>query len=106
MDTGVKRANKRNNSFSCNRMTLNEFYTNQVATLGMEVLHAENNVDAHQLVANNLNAERESYSGVSLDEEAANLFVHQRSYQAAARLLTVIDEMIDQVINGMGRAGL
>ena len=76
-------------------MTLNEVYTNQVASLGTEILHFVNNLEAHQLVGGNLNAQCESYSGVSLDEEATNLLVLQRSYQAAARLLTVIDEIIE-----------
>ena len=76
-------------------MTLNEVCTNQVATLGMEILHLANNLEAHQLVCENLNAQYELYSGVSLDEEATTLLVLQRSYQAAARLLTVIDEIIE-----------
>jgi flagellar hook-associated protein 1 FlgK len=76
-------------------MTLNEVCTNQVATLGMEILHLANNLEAHQLVGGNLNTQYESYSGVSLDEEASNLIVLQRSYQAAARLLTAIDEIIE-----------
>ena len=76
-------------------MTSNEVYTNQVATLGTEILHLANNLEAHHLVGEILNAQCESYSGVSLYEEATNLLVLQSSYQAAARFLIVIDEIID-----------
>ncbi|KGP91404.1 flagellar hook protein FlgK [Pontibacillus chungwhensis BH030062] len=48
---------------------------------------------------------RESVSGVSLDEEMSNMIKYQHAYNAAARNLTTIDEMLDKVINGMGRVG-
>ncbi|QSS99616.1 flagellar hook-associated protein FlgK [Pontibacillus sp. ALD_SL1] len=48
---------------------------------------------------------RQSVSGVSLDEEMSNMIKYQHAYNAAARNLTTIDEMLDKVINGMGRVG-
>jgi flagellar hook-associated protein 1 FlgK len=42
-------------------------------------------------------------SGVSLDEEAAELMKFQRAYQASARVISVIDQMLDIVVNSMGR---
>ncbi|WP_277674602.1 flagellar basal body rod C-terminal domain-containing protein, partial [Piscibacillus halophilus] len=44
-------------------------------------------------------------SGVSLDEEMANMIKFQHAYNAAARSLTVVDEMLDRVINQMGIVG-
>ena len=44
-----------------------------------------------------LDAER----GVNLDEELANLMVYQRSYEANARVIRAVDEMLDTLINGM-----
>jgi flagellar hook-associated protein 1 FlgK len=46
--------------------------------------------------------QRESMSGVSLDEEAAELMKFQRAYQASARVISIIDSMLDTVVNGMG----
>jgi flagellar hook-associated protein 1 FlgK len=43
-------------------------------------------------------------SGVSLDEEAAELMKFQRAYQASARVISIIDSMLDTVVNGMGRS--
>lgn len=49
---------------------------------------------------------RASVSSVSLDEEMTNMIVFQQAYNASARMITVIDETLDKIINGMGRTGL
>lgn len=48
---------------------------------------------------------RQSISGVSLDEEMTNMIQYQHAYNAAARNITVVDEMLDKIINGMGVGG-
>ena len=45
-------------------------------------------------------------SSVSLDEEMTNMITFQQAYNANARMITVIDETLDKIINGMGRVGL
>jgi flagellar hook-associated protein 1 FlgK len=85
--------------------TLNKYYATQVADLGYALQRARAGRDDHQMVADSLEAQRESVSGVSLDEEAARLVESQRAYEAAARLMTALDDMLDRVINGMGRVG-
>jgi flagellar hook-associated protein 1 FlgK len=49
---------------------------------------------------------RQSVAGVSLDEEMTNLVRFQRAYQASARSMSTMDEMLDQLINRTGRVGL
>lgn len=49
---------------------------------------------------------RASVSSVSLDEEMTNMITFQQAYNANARMITVIDETLDKIINGMGRVGL
>ena len=49
---------------------------------------------------------RQNVSGVSLDEEMANMVRFQRGYQASARAMSTIDEMLDTLINRAGRVGL
>ena len=44
---------------------------------------------------------RQGTSGVNLDEEMVDLMGHQRAYQAAAHLVTVVDDMLDTLINKM-----
>ncbi|MCA5895145.1 flagellar hook-associated protein FlgK [Isoptericola sp. NEAU-Y5] len=48
----------------------------------------------------------QSHSAVSLDEETVNLMQYQHAYSGAARVLTAVDEMLDQLINRTGRVGL
>lgn len=49
---------------------------------------------------------RDSVSSVSIDEEMTNMITFQQAYNANARMITVIDETLDKIINGLGRAGL
>lgn len=86
--------------------TLNDFYTAQATKLGQKIKSVETEAHNYSLVSSALSDQRESASGVNLDEEAANLVKFQRGNQAAARLLTAYDELLDLVINGMGRVGL
>ena len=82
--------------------TLNNFYNAQITSLGQTIQSANANQNNNELVSQALSDQRESVSGVSLDEEASNLLMYQRGYQAAARLMTVYDDLLDTVINKMG----
>jgi len=86
--------------------TIGDYFTQRTAELGLAVQTAETRAADRELVANALYDQRESVVGVSLDEEAVNLVESQRIYEALARMMTTLDEMLDRVINGMGRVGL
>lgn len=90
---------------SGNTATFHQYYNSQVTALGLAIQKASTNARDRGQVVSALNTQRESVSGVSLDEEAANLVKAQRAYQAAARLMNVVDEMLDRVINGLGYTG-
>jgi len=47
----------------------------------------------------------DSQSAVNIDEEMANLLTYQRGYEAAARVLTAIDDALDTLINRTGLVG-
>lgn len=85
--------------------TLNEFYNSQVTDLGVVTKRAADNSYQHGLVAKALGDQRESAVGVNLDEEAAEMAKAQKAYQAAARVLTAYDDLLDLVINRMGLVG-
>lgn len=82
--------------------SFSDFYGANVAQLGVDVQQAERMTDGQNVLVTHLTNQRESYSGVSLDEEMTNLIMYQKSYSAAARMVTVMDEMLDKIINGMG----
>jgi len=85
--------------------TMNDFYIGSVANLGLALQRAGRSAFDRRLVAASLEQQRESVVGVSLDEEAANLVSAQKTFEAAARLMTAIDEMLNTVINNMGVVG-
>ena len=85
--------------------TMNDYYNAQVTSLGLILQTAKDNATHQGLVEKALSDQRESVSGVNLDEEAANLMKFQRGYQAATRVMNAYDEMLDKVINGMGLVG-
>jgi flagellar hook-associated protein 1 FlgK len=85
--------------------TLNEFYNSQISDLGITTRRALDNSYQHGLVAKALSDQRESAVGVSLDEEAAEMAKAQKAYQAAARVMTAYDDLLDLVINRMGLVG-
>ena len=86
--------------------TMNDYYTQQIAELGLIVHRAETSAADHKDIMKSLNDTREQVGGVSLDEEATKLMQSQKAYNAAARVLTAVDDMLDRVINAMGRVGI
>lgn len=58
-----------------------------------------------EYILNSVKSEREAIMGVSTDEETINMTKYQKAYQAAARLMTVIDENLETLINKTGIVG-
>jgi flagellar hook-associated protein 1 FlgK len=81
-------------------------YAGLIRTIGSDVAIAENAIATSNSVLDSLTARRQSVAGVSMDEEMANMIRFQRGYQAAARALTTMDEMLNTLINSTGRVGL
>jgi flagellar hook-associated protein 1 FlgK len=83
--------------------TLDDYYKNLIARLGVAAHEAQRMVENQNVLVEQLNKRKEAISGVSLDEEMVNLIQYQYAYQAAARVITVVDEMLDTLINRMAR---
>ncbi len=74
-------------------------------TLGQQVTYNTSRLSATTEVANNILDSRDAVSAVSDNEEAANMMMYNRAYQAVARLMTTLDEALNTVINNMGLVG-
>jgi flagellar hook-associated protein 1 len=83
----------------------NDFYASLVGEIGADTAHAITMAKNQDLVRDHLASRRESISGVSLDEEATEMIKYQHMYQAAARVITTMDQMLDTIINSMGVVG-
>ncbi|MCZ2810394.1 MULTISPECIES: flagellar hook-associated protein FlgK [unclassified Modestobacter] len=81
-------------------------YRQLIVDLGVEASVATSNLQTQTVVAAQVDASRESVSGVNLDEEMTNMLRFQHAYSAAARMITTIDETLDVLINRTGRVGL
>ncbi|ABL01048.1 flagellar hook-associated protein FlgK [Pelobacter propionicus] len=73
-------------------------YNTLVSQIGLDVDQAETVVEQDEAYLKQLNTLRDSKSGVSLDEELTNLVMYQRSYQASAKLITTVTEMMDTLL--------
>ena len=78
---------------------------NMQAVLGSDANTISTIYDTYATSADSINTSRDSVSGVDLNEEGINLLQYQKSFAAACRLMTTLDEMMDKVINGMGIVG-
>lgn len=82
-----------------NNQTFSQSYSTSVAKLGQTISNVNDQVDNHTVVSNMLSSQRDSISGVSIDEEMTDLMKYQKAFEASARLINVISEMLDTVVN-------
>jgi flagellar hook-associated protein 1 len=81
-------------------------YAALVRQVGADAADAQRGRDVAQAAVDSAEDRRQNAIGVSLDEEMANMLRFQRGYQASARAMSSIDEMLDTLINRAGRVGL
>jgi len=79
--------------------TPTDYYSSIVFSVGNDVSNGSAELTSSQLVLNQLQDQRGSISGVNLNEEAANMVQYQRAYDAAANVVTTINDMLFTVIN-------
>lgn len=79
--------------------TLSQAYGQTVATFGQVLSTVNNDLANQETVDSMLLRQRDSIGGVSLDEEMTDLTRFQKAFQASARLVTTVDEMLDTLVN-------
>ena len=82
--------------------TFDDFFAvsvGRIALLGEQSMIA---LETHNQIMKQLHEMRQSVSGVSIDEELSNMIMFQHGYAASARFITVVDSMLDIIINRMG----
>ncbi|MGX1983404.1 flagellar hook-associated protein 1 FlgK [Thermolongibacillus altinsuensis] len=85
--------------------TIKSNYEGWIGKLGVDGQQAERMKNNSEVLRQSVEERRQSVSSVSLDEEMTNMIKFQHAYNAAARQITAIDEMLDKIINGMGIVG-
>ncbi|MFC1649945.1 flagellar hook-associated protein FlgK [Candidatus Latescibacterota bacterium] len=81
------------------RYSINEFYNGFIANLGVIAREAKSSRVNGELLVSQMSNSRESIKGVSVDEELITMIQSQHIYQSASRLIQIIDQMIEEVLN-------
>ena len=79
--------------------TLSSFFSSSVTQFGQALSTVNANVQNQTTIKTLVTNQRDSVSGVNLDEETANLMKYQRAFQASSRVFQIIDSLLDQVVN-------
>ncbi len=87
-----------NNQKILNGSTIADNYSNLISEIGNDKKTADQISSAQQLVLQQLEQQKASQSGVSVDEEMTNMIQFQRSYDASAKLIKIADEMLKTLI--------
>lgn len=87
------------------RGTFEGMFTNIERTLADDVKSTTTLLNNYAVSATGLETSRDSVSGVDLNDEAMNMMQYQKSYAAACRMMTTLDEVLDKLINGTGVVG-
>ena len=88
-----------------NGKSLTTPYADYIGALSAAAKTAADNVTAQTAIHDTIYAQQQAISGVSLDEEATDMIRFQHAYQAATRVITSMDEMLDTLINRTGIVG-
>jgi flagellar hook-associated protein 1 FlgK len=79
--------------------TFTEYFSSLEGRLGLNALQSDSNLQTRVFLTEQYETQQDSISGVSLDEEMANLIRYQHTYTAAARLITTVDQMLETLLN-------
>jgi flagellar hook-associated protein 1 FlgK len=78
-----------------NNQSFSSYYNESVAAMGQELKSVNTQIGNQEIVQNMLVRQRDSVMGVSIDEEMTDLIKYQKAYQASAKLINTVDEMLD-----------
>ena len=93
-------AGLRNGNYMSNNTTsFDGYYSGLIGEIGVDAQNASRSFLYKQTMVEQLTSRRESISGVNLDEEMANLIRYQQAFTASARMITLVDEMMDELLN-------
>ncbi|MTI65741.1 MAG: flagellar hook-associated protein FlgK [Firmicutes bacterium] len=95
-------AELRNDEDIINDTSFDSYYKDIVAKLGISTQEAKRMTTNQETLLGQLENRKESISGVSIDEEVANLIQFQRSYEANSRVISTLAQMLDTLINRTG----
>ncbi|WP_223701303.1 flagellar hook-associated protein FlgK [Sutcliffiella deserti] len=85
--------------------TFQDYYESVIGGMAVDAQEANRLTYNSETLKLSVDQRRQSVSGVSLDEEMSSMIQFQHAYNASARMITLTDELLDKIINGMGIGG-
>lgn len=87
------------------QLNFNEYYNEYISGIGNIGSYASNQMSNQELMTMQIDNKRNSFMAVSSDEELSNMIKYQHAYNAAAKVISVLDTMIEQVVMSTGIVG-
>jgi flagellar hook-associated protein 1 FlgK len=84
---------------SLGNVTYQDYYSTIAGSFGSTAQGVDSNLKAQEILHDQLTSQRASVSGVSMDEELANLLQYQRSFEAASRMIVIADELFQTILS-------
>lgn len=78
--------------------TASNYYTSMLSVIGSEIQQTEFLFNSQQIIVEQIVNQKESISGVSLDEEMTRLIQYEQSYEAAIKVMNTVDEMMETLL--------
>jgi flagellar hook-associated protein 1 FlgK len=82
--------------------TFDDYFADAVTNIGLKGEQASRSLETQTAIMKELKETREAISGVNVDEELSDIIKFQHGYNAAAKFISTVNEMLDTVINRMG----
>jgi len=102
---GTRNTDTGNAAALIDSITIQDGYQRLVNGFGSAVASVQRLSANQTAMSTQVDAAREQLTGVSIDEETVNMVMAQRSYEAAARVMTTVDQILDTLINRTGMVG-
>ena len=101
-------ANLRNKSLIVNNtgtVSIDDYYQDIILHMGNNGADSARITESQSKLVESADAQRTSITGVSMDEEMTNMMKYKFAYDAASRVLNIIDTMMETIVNKLGLAG-
>lgn len=86
-------------NLSAQSKSMSEYFINISSNLAIRLEDSTSALEFQNVILDDMETRFSNTSGVNLDEELSNLLIYQRSYQASARIVNVVDELLQTLVN-------
>ena len=85
--------------------TADDFIKSMLSSMAVDSLQSKRIYKTQEMIQKNIETKRNSISGVSLEEEMADMVRYQHVYVASSKMITTMDFIIDLTVNRLGLVG-